>query len=173
MQIVCVTDIDGHRQPRVRVLCDSLPLSLAKFRPIGLPRRRRELAVIRELHNEEWKRGAKLMPPIGHQASEQRLVFARFARIRLTLVPQRSAQGIPAQGRDHGVVQRRQTTHRLPRRARRIANRRQRDAVLPRAIQRNRFAIRQLQGSPGATRQQAPSSVVTEDIDHQNVVTGM
>ena len=97
MQIVRITYIDGHRQPRVRVLRDRCPLRLAQLSPTRLFRLRRQLPVIRELHDQERQLRAKLTPPVRHQPGEQSLVAARLFRIRFALVPQRPAKRVPPQ----------------------------------------------------------------------------
>jgi hypothetical protein len=120
VDIDAITDIDGDREPRVAIGGYRPPLRVAQPCPATIYRAVGERPPARELHHEERQRRPELPAPVRHHSAQQRLVMHGVVQraIRFTLVPGDAAQAIPAERRDHAVVEHADAVQRFPRRVR-------------------------------------------------------
>lgn len=93
MEVVAVTHVDAHGQPRV-LKAERMFLRLAQLGPLRLLGAFLCLHVVGKLHDIEGKGIPPVLPPVMDHQRQQVAVLRRARHVGLALVPDGAADGI-------------------------------------------------------------------------------
>ena len=168
MDVVAFADVHRDGQARARILRRHPALDVAHLGPAAFAGLRGRGPVAGKLHDQQRQVRAEARTEIAAQPFQQGAVVAGIAGVRLALVPQRTAEAVVAERRDHAVVERAEAGGGLPRQVRRRAVRRRHHPVLP-VLQRDAAAVRQLQRAAGCRPLQAVVAIGAEHVHRDQV----